>query len=233
VTLDGGASADPDSGDAVVDYAWDLDGDGACDDAAGAQVSLSWEQIRALVCGGACAAGASYPVKLQVSDAFGAASVATTAITPAALLNGSFETGGRIPSRWTAAAVSLSDTRTKAERRAGSYSFRMLGAPAKNKTLSQQIALDGKAGDSFTFSGWSKAVLPDRQGGPYQISVRLTHGDGSTAVHRLNFTRTTHPWERKSTTFTAAKDFTRLTVSATYSRQRGTAWFDDIRVVRN
>ncbi|WP_200343556.1 PKD domain-containing protein [Halochromatium glycolicum] len=43
VQLDGSGSADPDNGPSALGYAWDLDGDGAFDDASGVSASLSAE----------------------------------------------------------------------------------------------------------------------------------------------------------------------------------------------
>ena len=48
LTLDASASTDPDSGASDRRYLWDLDGDGAFDDASGANPTLSWAQLQAL-----------------------------------------------------------------------------------------------------------------------------------------------------------------------------------------
>ncbi|HEY6001043.1 MAG TPA: Ig-like domain-containing protein [bacterium] len=79
--LDGSGSSDPDAGDAVASWEWDLDNDGVFDDASGATVSLSWEQVQALVCGGACAIDSPHTVELRVTDTRGASGTEATTLT--------------------------------------------------------------------------------------------------------------------------------------------------------
>jgi hypothetical protein len=88
LTLDGQGSTDPDAacGDGIAAWAWDLDGDGAHDDAAGPQPLLSWDEIEALICGGRCAEGQSYAIGLQVTDARGASAVAPAAVAVSLLI---------------------------------------------------------------------------------------------------------------------------------------------------
>jgi PKD repeat protein len=60
VTLDGSGSYDPDSGDSIAGYAWDLDNDGLYDDATGATPSYTWNSA------------ATYLIWLKVTDTHGA-----------------------------------------------------------------------------------------------------------------------------------------------------------------
>ncbi|MEN6335824.1 MAG: PKD domain-containing protein, partial [Phycisphaerales bacterium] len=75
VILDGRGSTNPDKpawGDQIVKYAWDLNRDGV-DDAFGAEVAVTWNQLIALGLG---AAGA-YTVELEVTDTLGAKGLGT------------------------------------------------------------------------------------------------------------------------------------------------------------
>ncbi|MGL5910732.1 MAG: PKD domain-containing protein, partial [Phycicoccus sp.] len=67
VTLDAGASSDPDAGD-TLSYAWDLDGDGTFDDATGATTSKTYD------------AAVTETISVRVSDAAGATDVAPVSV---------------------------------------------------------------------------------------------------------------------------------------------------------
>jgi len=67
VTFSGSGSTDPDAGD-VLAYAWDLDDDGAYDDATGASASRTFT------------APGSYTVRLRVTDLLGATSTASVGV---------------------------------------------------------------------------------------------------------------------------------------------------------
>jgi PKD repeat protein len=72
ITLDGSASFDPDEGDSIVQFEWDLDGDGEFDDAIGATPTFS----AALLDG-----PQTVTVRLRVTDAFGATAAGEADIT--------------------------------------------------------------------------------------------------------------------------------------------------------
>lgn len=74
LTLDGSASSSGDAGDAAA-FAWDLDGDGAYDDATGATPVVPWATASALLDAGTWHYGAANPIRLRVVDALGAAAV--------------------------------------------------------------------------------------------------------------------------------------------------------------
>jgi PKD repeat protein len=68
VSFDARASSDPDPGD-TLSYAWDLNGDGAFDDGAGAQASFTYNTA------------GSYAARVKVTDNHGASATDTVAIT--------------------------------------------------------------------------------------------------------------------------------------------------------
>jgi PKD repeat protein len=65
VTFDGRGSSDPDAGDSIAAYAWDLDGDGQFDDATGAVPTFTYSSLGA------------YSTRLRVADGNGAFAVSS------------------------------------------------------------------------------------------------------------------------------------------------------------
>jgi uncharacterized protein YkwD/plastocyanin len=79
--IDGSLSRDADENDGVVAWAWDLDGDGEFDDRVGATPEeLSWAEVEALVCGGACTVDEEYPLAVRVTDSRGDTATASTTL---------------------------------------------------------------------------------------------------------------------------------------------------------
>src|SRR6478735_3111499 len=79
VSLDASATYDLDGH--TVDTAWDLDGDGAYDDATGAMVELEWPTVQQVVCAGACQPDVAYPVAVRGTDPFGSSGEDATTLT--------------------------------------------------------------------------------------------------------------------------------------------------------
>lgn len=88
IVLNASASSDPDApcGDAISSWAWDLDGDGGYDDAAGPQPAIGWATAETLLCGGRCVHGRSYPIGLRVADGRGASAEAVSAVVISLLI---------------------------------------------------------------------------------------------------------------------------------------------------
>jgi PKD repeat protein len=85
--LDGSESQDPNepAGDSIPSYKWDLDNDGAFDDASGEKPAISWAELQAL----GIAAPSTVTIGLRVTDTFGATGTAQTTlqVTLAPVLN--------------------------------------------------------------------------------------------------------------------------------------------------
>jgi hypothetical protein len=82
VTLDGGASRDPDAGDRIVKFEWDLDRDGDYDvSTANSTALVAWDTLRAagIDNGPAAPGNSSYTVALRVTDSTGLVSTPATA----------------------------------------------------------------------------------------------------------------------------------------------------------
>ena len=81
LVLDGSGSTDPDAYDAIQSYEWDLDHDGAFDDASGKlPLPVNWDDVAALVCGGTCAPDHDYPIALRVTDTHANSASAPTVV---------------------------------------------------------------------------------------------------------------------------------------------------------
>lgn len=78
VKLNGSGTTDPNPGQ-LLDYTWDINGDGVFGDAVGSTPTLTWAALSAL---GISAAG-TWNVQLRVTDSFGASSTAQTTLTVA------------------------------------------------------------------------------------------------------------------------------------------------------
>jgi len=69
ITLDGSGSSDPDPGDNIVSYEWDLDHDGQYDDATGVTVQHTWHSVY------------SGTIGLRVTDSFGETDTDQTSVS--------------------------------------------------------------------------------------------------------------------------------------------------------
>jgi hypothetical protein len=104
VTLSASGSSEPDAefGDNVTGYEWDLDGDGAFDDATGQQVSISPRRREEL---GIAAVGQAYRVRVRVTDNYNSASTAETSLqiaeTPAPVSRRLFSQKAPVPGAGT------------------------------------------------------------------------------------------------------------------------------------
>lgn len=68
ITLDGSGSTDPDAGDSIVSYKWDLDQDGQYDDATGVTVQHTWNSVYNGIVG------------LRVTDSYGETDTDSTSV---------------------------------------------------------------------------------------------------------------------------------------------------------
>jgi len=69
VNIDGSGSYDPDLGDSITNYEWDMDNDGSYDDATGVTVTWTWFTT------------GTKTIALKVSDTYGAADFAATTVS--------------------------------------------------------------------------------------------------------------------------------------------------------
>ncbi|MGZ4141797.1 MAG: SpoIID/LytB domain-containing protein, partial [Actinomycetota bacterium] len=140
--------------------------------------------------------------------------------------NASFESGAW---GWSGSGLTNGDGPTSATAREGSKSYALTGGGSK--TLTQTIPMAGGA-RRFTLGGWSRSVGSSSGGGPVQLVASARYSDGTMSTWPLGFARAPHLWTYAETSFgtNMAKSLTSISVSAQYSNQTGTGYFDAIRL---
>ncbi|MGZ7030466.1 MAG: hypothetical protein ACXVIJ_00725, partial [Thermoanaerobaculia bacterium] len=140
--------------------------------------------------------------------------------------NASFESGAW---GWSGSGLTNGDGPTSATAREGLKSYALTGGGSK--TLTQTIPMAGGA-RRFTLGGWSRSVGSSSGGGPVQLVVSARYSDGTMSTWPLGFARAPHLWTYAETSFgtNMAKSLTSISVSAQYSNQTGTGYFDAIRL---
>jgi uncharacterized repeat protein (TIGR01451 family) len=166
VNFDGRGSSDPNAGD-VLTYAWDLDGDGAFDDASTATASFVYTQA------------GTYRTKLRVTDNHGLSSVSSEIVISAGVTNGSPTAVISAPSSsltWKVGDV-ISFTGSASDPEDGtlpasslSWSLIMHHCPLGSCHTHLIQTFDGVASGSFT--------APDHDY-PSHLELRLTARDSS------------------------------------------------------
>ena len=162
VTLNAGASSDPDND--PLTYRWDLNNDGQFDDATGATVDLSWSQLLALGIGD----DGVYTVAVQVSDgeltdsATSTITVQNVAPTITAVSTSAGDVGDAVPGQ----TVSL------------------LAAYTDPGTLDTHTAVidwgDGSTSEVNGSNGTVAAAHSYAQGGVYSVAVAISDDDGGS-----------------------------------------------------
>ncbi len=148
----------------------------------------------------------------------------------ALFINGSFEeVAERIPVPWVGSVLAANDGRVTNQVHQCRASFLMNGTAAY-KQLTQTRNFAGLAGDVLDLSCWHRANLTSASGGFFGAVLTVQHADGTRKTHNLAFPKSTHGWQRGRQAFTALKNYTRVQVSLVYASQRGSAWFDDVKL---
>lgn len=146
--------------------------------------------------------------------------------------NGGFEfySGlSNIPNAWVAMNFGAGDGKS-AIKKSGLASVKMIGAPAKAKTLTQVLALSGVGGDALTFSFWVKGTSVP-VAGLCRGQVLLYNGSSLVSVQTINCTSSTY-FLAKTVSFTAPGAYTKAIVKFTYTKSSGSVWFDNVFLVK-
>jgi hypothetical protein len=150
------------------------------------------------------------------------------------LQNTSFEQVGlrSLPTLWTPSyATRLVDKLDPNQHHTGKYAMKFLGNRT-SKGLLQTIYTSGKSGDKFRISAWSKAYRVPTIGGLYAVRVMFMDGNYTVGQLTLNFICGTHAWQQVTQDIQAPADYTSVRYIVIYQKASGTAWFDDVSLLR-
>jgi SpoIID/LytB domain protein len=161
----------------------------------------------------------SFSIQIQVLRAW-------TDEAPNLLTNGSFESGN---SSWTGSGLGRGDGSSTSSFRDGTHAFVVGGG---SKTIVQSVGFAGGA-RRFTLGGWSRTVGSSASGGPVELLATATYTDGSQTSWELSLGRAPHAWRYGEMSFATRsyKSLASVRVVAAYVRQKGTGYFDAIRLL--
>jgi hypothetical protein len=179
--------------------------------------------------------GVLLPVWQHSAASFGAdnsvSSIVRRRFSTNVLMNGSVEPG---LTPWTGRNLTAGSVRTcpvdLAQRVDGSCVLRAVGSPSSQAWI--QSRGGGGTGETFELSGTSRSDGASTTGGAYEVAAVVTYADTTTATFRATQWKGTHGWETRSVAFTTAKPYTGIVVEVRYYAQTGTAWFDEVRLLR-
>ncbi|MEH7130795.1 DNRLRE domain-containing protein [Neobacillus drentensis] len=114
----------------------------------------------------------------------------------------------------------------------GESSFQMTGETGKDKFIKQHINISGDANTKLTFSGWSKQVGANPNGGDYALQVGIHYTDGTAFdwTNANDFSKTASDWQHVAAEVNPKATFDYIDVYYYYKNQTGTAWFDAMRL---
>jgi hypothetical protein len=151
------------------------------------------------------------------------------------LTNGGFNLykgASKIPTGWVAANFAATDGKFTTAKKEGTASVKIAGATGKTKTLTQTLVLSGQAGDAFTFSFWAKgATIP--AAGICQAQVLFYDGTKLKLTKTVPCKTGTYAvFQQKTLSFTVPYAYTKIVIKFTYTKAKGTVWFDAVSLMR-
>ncbi len=150
--------------------------------------------------------------------------------------NGGFNTytgTSKIPTNWVKntafAATDGKDTKIKKE---GTASVKIAGQSGKTKTLTQTLTLSGVTGDNLTLTFWARgSAIP--AAGTCKADVLIYSGSTLKQTKTINCSNGTYStFQKKTLSFNAAANFTKVVIRFTYAKASGTVWFDGVSLMK-
>ncbi|MCA1066128.1 DNRLRE domain-containing protein (plasmid) [Rossellomorea sp. AcN35-11] len=116
----------------------------------------------------------------------------------------------------------------------GSETSVVLHGQGGNAYYQQDIDIAGNKGDKLTWGGFSKSLEVSDAGGNYDVLFRFMYSDGTTEQKSATFdSGTKDKWQYKENSLVAGKDYKGFSVFVRLRGETGTAWFDDVFVIRD
>jgi RHS repeat-associated protein len=150
----------------------------------------------------------------------------------------SFVSGG-VPNTWTRVGDSGDNVLTSADSSnpvtQDDNRYRCYGAPGVTKTLTQNLALNGLAGDSYVAGGWAKATsVPLTSGRTFAVSVFFDYTDPAKTDEwqDLSFSPDSQVWQYVCQAAVARYNYQAMKIRVTYTSNANSAEFDAIQLFR-
>ncbi len=134
--------------------------------------------------------------------------------------NPDFRYGGSTPDYWTRQGtltgedviVTVNDNPAGLDNRA----FRINGAAATNKNISQTINVSGAIGDVFVVSGWAMAqsvpLFPSEENRKFSLEIRVNHSDATNESFTFDFNVDSTAWQYLSGRVVTKKAYNSLSI---------------------
>ena len=139
----------------------------------------------------------------------------------------------KVPANWVKNVnFSTTDGKDTSTKKEGLASVKIVGAPGKTKTLKQTLTLSGVSGDQFTFTFWARgSAIP--AAGVCKGQVMLYDGTALKLTKTVACkTGSYATFQKKTVTFNATSNYTKVVITFTYSKASGTIWFDWISLMK-
>lgn len=136
------------------------------------------------------------------------------------------------PDNWDAIAINDEDGITTDEAHTGEKSV-VINGDTTDKHFGQVLNIEGKAGTSLKFSGWSKSKDVSVSGGYYQVLLKVDYKDEADGEDWFgaNITKSDHGWEYTDGLAVAELDFDSVTIYGKLENQpNAKAYFDDFSI---
>ena len=138
-----------------------------------------------------------------------------------------------MPDNWIPYLFTAADGRSYNFAKEGRYSLKITGQSNINKYAKQHISLSGDAGSSLLVFCSNKTDGSSATGGSINLSIYLNNNDGTKSQSTLSFAKNSHDWITIGRQITATKDFDSADIFVRYNNQKGSTYFDGIKLLNN